>query len=32
LSGPGVRPGKLGEIEMVSLKDRFAQVLGLSCR
>ena len=32
LSGPGVQPGKLGEIEMVSLKDRFAQVLGLSCR
>jgi len=32
LSGPGVKPGKLGEIEMVSLKDRFAQVLGLNCR
>jgi predicted AlkP superfamily pyrophosphatase or phosphodiesterase len=31
LSGPGVKPGKLGEIEMVSLKDRFAQVLGLDC-
>ena len=32
LSGPGVRPGKLGEIQMISLKDRFAQVLGLDCR
>ena len=32
LSGSGVQPGKLGEIEMVSLKDRFAQVLGLTCR
>jgi predicted AlkP superfamily pyrophosphatase or phosphodiesterase len=32
LSGAGIRPGKLGEIEMVSLKDRFAQVLGLNCR
>jgi len=31
LSGAGVKPGKLGEIEMVSLRDRFAQVLGLSC-
>jgi predicted AlkP superfamily pyrophosphatase or phosphodiesterase len=31
LSGAGVKPGKLGEIEMVSLKDRFAQILGLSC-
>ena len=31
LSGPGIRADKLGEIQMVSLKDRFAQVLGLSC-
>lgn len=31
LAGPGVKPGKLGEIEMVSLKDRFEEVLGLSC-
>jgi hypothetical protein len=31
LSGGGIKPGKLGEIQMVSLKDRFAQVLGLSC-
>ena len=31
LSGAGVKPGKLGEIEMVSLRDRFAQVLGLNC-
>jgi predicted AlkP superfamily pyrophosphatase or phosphodiesterase len=32
LSGPGIKPGKLGEIGMVSLKDRFASVLGLTCR
>lgn len=32
LSGPRIKPGKLGEIEMVSLKDRFAGVLGLNCR
>jgi len=31
LSGARVKPGKLGEIEMVSLQDRFAQVLGLRC-
>ena len=31
LSGPGIKPGKIGEIEMVSLRDRFAQILGLSC-
>ena len=31
LSGPGIRPGKLGTIEMVSLHDRFAAVLGLNC-
>jgi predicted AlkP superfamily pyrophosphatase or phosphodiesterase len=30
-SGPGVKPGKLGEIEMVSLEDRFSAALGLSC-
>jgi predicted AlkP superfamily pyrophosphatase or phosphodiesterase len=31
LSGPGVRPAALGELEMVSLKDRLASVLGLTC-
>jgi predicted AlkP superfamily pyrophosphatase or phosphodiesterase len=31
LAGPGVRAGLLGELEMVSLKDRLAAVLGLSC-
>jgi predicted AlkP superfamily pyrophosphatase or phosphodiesterase len=31
LSGPGTRAGSLGEVEMVSLKDRLAAVLGLSC-
>jgi predicted AlkP superfamily pyrophosphatase or phosphodiesterase len=30
-SGPGVKPAKLGTIEMVSLKDRFAAALGISC-
>jgi len=32
LSGPGIKAGKLGEIEMTSLRDRFAKVLDLSCR
>jgi predicted AlkP superfamily pyrophosphatase or phosphodiesterase len=31
LSGPGIKPATLGTIEMVSLKDRFAAVLGASC-
>jgi predicted AlkP superfamily pyrophosphatase or phosphodiesterase len=31
LSGPGIKPESLGTIEMVSLKDRFAAVLGASC-
>ena len=31
LSGPGVKPGKLGTIEMVSLEDRFAGALGVTC-
>jgi hypothetical protein len=31
LSGPGIAPGKLGTIEMISLKDRFARVLGIAC-
>ncbi|HEX2761371.1 MAG TPA: hypothetical protein VHM27_12690, partial [Rhizomicrobium sp.] len=32
LSGPGIKAGKLGEIEMISLRDRFAKVLDLNCR
>jgi predicted AlkP superfamily pyrophosphatase or phosphodiesterase len=32
LSGPGIKPAKLGEIEMTSLRDRFARVLELNCR
>jgi predicted AlkP superfamily pyrophosphatase or phosphodiesterase len=32
LSGPGVTPEKLGTLPMVSLKDRFAAVLGLTCK
>ena len=31
LSGPGIHPGKLGTIEMVSLHDRLAGALGVSC-
>ena len=31
LSGPGIQPGKLGTIEMVSLKNRLAGALGVSC-
>jgi predicted AlkP superfamily pyrophosphatase or phosphodiesterase len=31
-SGPGVKPGKLGTLEMVTLKDRFASAMGLDCR
>jgi predicted AlkP superfamily pyrophosphatase or phosphodiesterase len=31
LSGPGIKPGKLGAVEMVSLEDRLAAPLGLSC-
>jgi len=31
LSGPGIRPGSIGTIEMPTLKDRFASVLGLAC-
>jgi hypothetical protein len=32
LSGPGVTPEKLGTLPMVSLNDRFAAVLGLTCK
>lgn len=31
LSGPGIAPGPLGTIEMVSIKDRLAAVLGARC-
>jgi len=31
LSGPEIKPEKLGAIEMVSLKDRLAGALGLTC-
>ena len=31
LSGPGVKPGKLGTIEMVSLADHLRGALGISC-
>lgn len=32
LSGPGIKPGKLGEIDMTTLRDRFATVMDLRCR
>lgn len=31
LSGPGVKPGRLGEIEMLSLEERFEDAMGISC-
>ena len=31
LSGPGVKPGKLGTIEMLTLEDRFAAAMGVHC-
>jgi hypothetical protein len=31
LSGPGVTPGKLGTIEMLTLEDRFAAAMGVRC-
>jgi len=31
LSGPGIKSGSLGAVEMISLKDRLAASLGLSC-
>jgi len=31
LSGPGIRPAKLGPLEMISLKDRLAQAMALAC-
>jgi predicted AlkP superfamily pyrophosphatase or phosphodiesterase len=31
LSGAGIKPAKLGTIEMVSLKDRLADALGMNC-
>ena len=32
LSGPGVKPAALGQVQMLSLKDRLAGAMGLSCR
>jgi hypothetical protein len=31
LYGAGVKPGKLPTLDMLSIKDRLAGVLGLSC-
>jgi predicted AlkP superfamily pyrophosphatase or phosphodiesterase len=31
LSGPGIKPGKLGPVEMISLEERLAAPLGLNC-
>jgi predicted AlkP superfamily pyrophosphatase or phosphodiesterase len=31
-SGAGVKPGKLGQIQMLTLKDRFAAAMGIACR
>ena len=31
-AGPGVHPRSLGEVQMISLKDRLAAILGLDCR
>jgi predicted AlkP superfamily pyrophosphatase or phosphodiesterase len=31
LSGPGIKPRNLGEVEMISLESRLAAPLGLSC-
>jgi predicted AlkP superfamily pyrophosphatase or phosphodiesterase len=31
LLGPGVTSGRLGEVQMISLKDRLASVLGFDC-
>ncbi len=31
LSGPGVRPGNIGPVEMISLEDKLAAPLGLKC-
>ena len=31
LTGPGVKPGNLGPVEMISLEDRLAAPLGLKC-
>jgi predicted AlkP superfamily pyrophosphatase or phosphodiesterase len=31
-SGTGVKPGKLGELQMVTFKDRFAAAMGIDCR
>lgn len=31
LSGPGIKPRALGQVQMLTLKDRLAEVMGLSC-
>jgi predicted AlkP superfamily pyrophosphatase or phosphodiesterase len=31
LSGPGIRPQALGQVQMLSLKDRLADAMGLPC-
>ena len=31
LSGPGIKPEALGQVQMLSLKDRLAGAMGLSC-
>jgi predicted AlkP superfamily pyrophosphatase or phosphodiesterase len=31
ISGPGVKPGKLGEIQMVSMEKRLEAAMGISC-
>lgn len=31
LSGPGIKPARLGPLEMLSLKDRLAGAMGLAC-
>jgi len=31
LSGPGVKPGKLGTIEMLTLKERLETAMGITC-
>jgi len=31
LSGPGIKPQALGAVQMISLKDRLASAMGLSC-
>ena len=32
LSGPGIKPGQLGSVEMISLDSRLQQAMDLSCQ